>query len=393
MPDQGPAPTWRYGGSLPQRLSRNYARYRERGGRIDLYGDADAYAENGRLQDCERLMFLLLAFDQIHKEGLPGDVAELGVYKGQTATVLARNARRLGRTCWLLDTFAGFDAKDFTGADAGRGPQFADTSLAAVRARVGEENTRYIQGFFPDTAAQLRPDGRYCLVHIDCDLYAPILSALEYFYPRMVPGGFLIVHDYGSMEWDGAEKAVDVFFADKPECIVPLPDSAGSVVIRRSRPLTPDGSWLRQKQALTLDEWYTPTHNALAAILGEGWSRPEAWGIWGVDTAHTLTFASPDAASGDLVLELDVHAAIAPARPSVRASVSVDGVAASEWLFSQEQNRGVRALALPRAPGRRDPISVTLRPETTLVPQTVNPASGDTRPLGIALHKLRLRRA
>ena len=149
MPDQDAAQTWRYGSSLPQRLSRNYARYRERGGRIDLYGDADAYAENGRLQDCERLMFLLLAFDQIHKEGLSGDVAELGVYKGQTATVLARNARRLGRTCWLLDTFAGFDAKDFTGADAGRGPQFADTSLAAVRARVGEENTRYIQVFSP----------------------------------------------------------------------------------------------------------------------------------------------------------------------------------------------------------------------------------------------------
>ena len=393
MPDQGPAPAWRYGGSLPQRLSRNYARYRERGGRIDLYGDADAYAENGRLQDCERLMFLLLAFDQIHKEGLPGDVAELGVYKGQTATVLARNARRLGRTCWLLDTFAGFDAKDFTGADAGRGTQFADTSLAAVRARVGEENTRYIQGFFPDTAAQLPPDGRYCLVHIDCDLYAPILSALEYFYPRMVPGGFLIVHDYGSMEWDGAEKAVDVFFADKPECIVPLPDSAGSVVIRRWRPPTPDGSWLRQKQALALDQWHTPAHNQIAAALGEGWSRPEAWGIWGVDTAHTLTFAPADAASPDLVLELDVHAPLVSSRPELRASVSVDGAVAAEWLFSEGQNRGVRALPLPRQTGWRQPISVTLRPETALVPQTVNPASGDTRPLGIALHRLRLRRA
>ena len=81
-------------------------------------------------------MFLSLAFDQIGKEQLPGDFAELGVYKGQTAAILARHARRLGRKAWLLDTFEGFDKKDFTGIDAGTSRMFDDTSLEAV-ARAG----------------------------------------------------------------------------------------------------------------------------------------------------------------------------------------------------------------------------------------------------------------
>jgi len=382
---------WPYGGPLPQRLSLQYARYRQRGGLLDVLADAQAYAEQGKLADKERFLFLSLAFDQIHKEALAGDVVELGVYKGQTATILARNARRLGRTAWLLDTFTGFDAKDFTGADAGRGPQFADTSLESVRARVGEPNTRYIRGFFPDTAAELPADGRYCLVHIDCDLYAPIYSALEYFYPRMVPGGFIVVHDYGSLGWDGAEKAVDVFFADKPECIVPMPDSAGSVVLRRQRAQGKVLTWLQARQALAVGAWHEAAHGQLASVLGDGWSRPEPWGIWGVDTAHVISLAPSDPALASFDVDLDLHATIVPARPSLDVDVLVEGAPAGRWHFSEADNRGVRTIAVRRRKGARTPATIELRPTATLSPQEINPASTDTRPLGLALHKLRLR--
>jgi O-methyltransferase len=75
----------------------------------------------------------------------------------------------------------------------------------------------------------------YSLVHIDCDLYAPILAALSYFYPRTSPKGFLIVHDYSSLHWPGAEQAVDEFFADKPENIVLMPDISGSIIVRKQK--------------------------------------------------------------------------------------------------------------------------------------------------------------
>jgi O-methyltransferase len=58
-------------------------------------------------------------------------------------------------------------------------------------------------------------------------------AALEYFYPRLVPGGFFILHDYSSLYWDGAEKAIDEFLADKPERVMPIPDKSGTVVVRK----------------------------------------------------------------------------------------------------------------------------------------------------------------
>lgn len=182
-----------------------------------------------------RFFFFCLVCDQIEKEGLKGDLAELGVYKGNTAILLATLARRIGATAYLLDTFGGFDASDLQGIDSDKRMEFEDTSLGAVRSLVGEANVRFVAGHFPASSGQIPADRRFCLVHLDCDLYAPFSAALAYFYPRLVPGGFLVMHDYLSLHWNGAEQAVDEFFADKPEAIIPIPDGAGTVVVRKCR--------------------------------------------------------------------------------------------------------------------------------------------------------------
>ena len=57
-------------------------------------------------------------------------------------------------------------------------------------------------------------------VHMDCDLYVRMPRALDYFYDRMLPGGYLIVHDSCSLASQGAEQAVDEFFADKPGAVI-----------------------------------------------------------------------------------------------------------------------------------------------------------------------------
>ena len=49
----------------------------------------------------------------------------------------------------------------------------------------------------------------------------------------MVAGGWLLIHDYSSLVWEGIEKAVDEFLADKPENLVLIPDKAGTAVIRK----------------------------------------------------------------------------------------------------------------------------------------------------------------
>jgi Macrocin-O-methyltransferase (TylF) len=71
-------------------------------------------------------------------------------------------------------------------------------------------------------------------VHLDCDLYAPFAAGLRYFNPRLVEGGFLIMHDYSSLYWAGAEQAIDEFFADLPEKPIPIPDKSGTAVIRKT---------------------------------------------------------------------------------------------------------------------------------------------------------------
>src|SRR5271169_6162588 len=75
----------------PDRYSENYSKYIARGGTLrqnELHGFLKGNKENN-CGDLARYYFLNLVSDQILKEGLKGDVAELGVYKGNTAILLA----------------------------------------------------------------------------------------------------------------------------------------------------------------------------------------------------------------------------------------------------------------------------------------------------------------
>lgn len=183
--------------------------------------------------DLTRFYLFNLIFEQIFKERLEGDLAELGVYKGNTAALLANFGRTAGKTTYLFDTFQGFSQEDIRGVDAGKRMEFADTSLETVRSLVGVERVNYVVGHFPESTGSMTHDLAFSLVHLDCDLYAPMKAGLEYFYPRIVAGGFLVIHDYASLHWDGAERAVDEFLADKRERVVPIPDKAGTAVLRK----------------------------------------------------------------------------------------------------------------------------------------------------------------
>jgi len=253
-----------------------------------------------------------------------------------------------------------------------------------VRARVGTENVRYVQGRFPESTEQISGDLRFCLVHIDCDLYEPIMAALAYFYPRLVPGGFMVIHDYSSLAWNGAERAVDEFFADKPEYVIPLPDGCGSAVVRRAVPAA-------RTPVLSLGTWIKGGDAALADILGSGWSKPESWGVWGVGSTHHLVVA-PARSDLPLLLELDCSAALPGpvSEQSVAVTASSPGGEAASlvWHFTRENNRSIRRLTLPSSVGSA--IKISIAPDKPIRPSSYNPASADTRELGVALHRMRV---
>ena len=77
-------------------------------------------------------------------------------------------------------------------------------------------------------------DEKFCFVLIDLDLYKPTLEGLNFFYPKILRGGYLFVHDYNSPESNYAgSRAVNEFMQDKPELIIEIPDVWGTVMFRK----------------------------------------------------------------------------------------------------------------------------------------------------------------
>jgi O-methyltransferase len=147
---------------------------------------------------------------------LPGDVAEVGVYKGGTAKLLGKQFINAGKTVHLFDTFAGMPPTD-PRRDWHKENDFNDTSLESVTAYLNDcTNTLLYPGLFPCSAASVQ-DRDFCLVHIDVDIYKSVMDCIEFFYPRLLFGGIAIFDDYGFLTCPGAKEAVDEFFADKAE--------------------------------------------------------------------------------------------------------------------------------------------------------------------------------
>jgi O-methyltransferase len=183
-----------------------------------------------RRPDPARDFSIALALQTIRREKLNGDVAELGVWKGHTSYLINRlyPEKRL----YLFDTFEGFAPADVKPGK--RDTRFADTSVKYVASRFEDlDNIVFKKGYFPETTVGLE-ESRFCFVMLDADLYKPTLAGMEFFYPRMVRGGYIFAHDYTSHESDrGVSRAIDHFLADKPERLIELPDTWGSAVLRK----------------------------------------------------------------------------------------------------------------------------------------------------------------
>ena len=186
--------------------------------------------------DNTRRDMLALLLRTVLTNKIDGAFAEVGVYKGRTARLIHKYAPE--RPLHLFDTFEGFTTR---GAEAEnrntqhvvQATEFSDTSLEAVRAYIRPSNSVYFHpGFFPDSIPSELYAERFAFVQLDADLYEPILEGLKFFYPRMSKHGIILVHDYNA--WPGARKAVDEFFAGKPELVIPMPDKSGSALIVRA---------------------------------------------------------------------------------------------------------------------------------------------------------------
>jgi len=182
---------------------------------------------NGRTLVDKTRCFMLYQFAK-QTSNLRGDVAEVGVYKGGTARLLAKTFNQ--KNFHLFDTFTGMPPTD-ANLDIHKEGDFSDSSLPDVKAYLSDcKNIYFYQGIFPATAKPIE-NLTFCLVHVDVDIYKSVRDCCIFFYPRMEKGGLMIFDDYGFLRCPGAKKAVDEFFLDKPEepCYLP---TGQCVVIR-----------------------------------------------------------------------------------------------------------------------------------------------------------------
>lgn len=161
-----------------------------------------------------------------------GSIIECGVYRGSTLLGMAHRLFRRGiRGVQLIgcDSFEGLPAPspedrlgDGTFHSTAQQSFFSDTSCDALASRIGalgySEDIRLAKGFFNDTLPSFS-DLRFSIAHLDCDLYQSYAACLKFLYPRMVRGGHMVFdeYDYSRGVYPGAQRAIDEFFAGKPE--------------------------------------------------------------------------------------------------------------------------------------------------------------------------------
>ncbi len=160
---------------------------------------------------------------------VPGAAAELGVFRGEFAA--AMNALLPERKLFLFDTFTGFDPEE--NAPEGLAAAHENASAEAVLQRLPHAESAVIRaGLFPETAAGLE-DETFALVSLDADLEESTLAGLRWFAPRMVSGGFLLLHDWNHPGLPGVRAAVERYEAETGQRLrgVPLCDITGSLII------------------------------------------------------------------------------------------------------------------------------------------------------------------
>ncbi len=161
----------------------------------------------------------------LESSGLEGSTVECGVLNGGSAALLAAVARRAGsaRPMWLFDSFEGLPEPDEMDVNYLGKPGHKGQALGQVekveevlykKLKLRPEAIHIQKGWFEDTVPRARQAiGRIALLHVDCDWYRSVKYCLEHLYDLVVPGGYVVIDDYG--HWLGCRKAVDEFLAPR----------------------------------------------------------------------------------------------------------------------------------------------------------------------------------
>lgn len=174
---------------------------------------------------------LLRLIDRLERERVPGGLAECGVARGGVGALLGARAQTspIRREVWLFDSFMGLPEP--TSEDGAPAIRFAhnrgDGRLEPIGECVGtledvrsflfrdcelpEDRIHLVPGWFQDTLPAFG-DHPLALLHVDGDWYESVRVCLRALWPHVVPGGYVVIDDYG--HWEGARWATREFLTE-----------------------------------------------------------------------------------------------------------------------------------------------------------------------------------
>jgi O-methyltransferase len=152
-------------------------------------------------------------------------LAEVGAYQGGSTKMICE--AKGDRALHVFDTFEGLPTPTSKDGNVHRENQYSCSMESVKKYLAGYPNVSFYKGRFPSTSGPIE-NLRFSFAHFDVDLYEGTLGCLEFFYPRMIPGGMMLSHDYSLLS--GVREAFATFLKDKPEPLIELPTTQCMVV-------------------------------------------------------------------------------------------------------------------------------------------------------------------
>ena len=192
----------------PPAIAHNFQGYRTKQyiRKIREYG-RDVPSQAYSMIGLHRMNNIQACLAQILADDVPGDLIETGVWRGG-ATIFMRGLLAAygitDRAVWVADSFAGLPTPDVERfpIDAGWAPQASFLAVSEEQVRGNferfdllDEQVRFLVGWFKDTLPTA-PIAQLALMRLDGDLYGSTWDALSALYPKLAPGGFVIIDDY-----------------------------------------------------------------------------------------------------------------------------------------------------------------------------------------------------
>ncbi|HWQ52673.1 MAG TPA: TylF/MycF/NovP-related O-methyltransferase [Bryobacteraceae bacterium] len=173
---------------------------------------------------------------------VPGDFVECGVNTGFVSSAIMQylDWRAVEKRFYLVDTFSGPVLGQYSAEEMACGRvTIAEGAIAAgayatdverVRANFAEwPNAVVVKGAVPEVLPSLGGE-RVAYLHIDMNCAHPERAALEYFWERLSPGGFVLFDDYAYTGADCQADAIDAAARELGARVLALPTGQGLIV-------------------------------------------------------------------------------------------------------------------------------------------------------------------